>query len=665
MDLPGTFGSQMFTDLTVEDESLEVPAQSGIGARSISPSDLPGAQRVMEKVKDRIAGEPEQFVESVTQNLFDGLVEQYGRLVEETADRGDEGALEELTLIDPQKLGDHSPGDLLDRIDFETWRAEHPSAPLWETVEESVDPEGDAYRLASWALFYALRDLEQRLLDAGAVVSLTTTGIEKDKKLEEFFEEEGYLETLLQRLSADTAGGILAGLQEGQGGDLSLPYIERLLGLDDPNAPTPRPVTPEFDPTPWKGEPPMSEVLADPFANKAVKALREASGKPSDSHEEEWGRDQTGHPIWVEELRGQYEGEVTFKVQAYGEPNPSAIEASMGWKMLGRMDMDTVWLHLYLLAYASAPHRRGDRSVIEIPRRRVEKVFGFRNRNYTVGERAREIKEHVEALQSVFVQFQNVQTHDDKLKFGGDMIATPLWNLQMRAEGEKNLFTGEIGADWHLQAREGIWAEEFLHEHGDQWTPLPKKWFEQIDRRGEPRAQRLAVYLLLQFRINAKNGYRVKTSVQTLLEVCGFDLNRPRTSKERHDLKAKLSSTLDTLGEDYGIEVHDERAHIDHTKGLEFSAWKNRVVQFDPPLEMDRRLFGESTDDSPPLPEVVGDWKPDQIRHLRTELVGESQSDFGDRFGVTKQYISALENGRRTPSIRVQKELDRLQTRFE
>ena len=283
-----------------------------------------------------------------------------------------------------------------------------------------------------------------------------------------------------------------------------------------------------------------------------------------------------------------------------------------------------------------------------------------------IGERARKIKKHVQALQSVFVQFQNLERHGDKVNFGWDMTAVPLWNLKMRGEGEKDRSTGEVEADWYLKAKEGIWAEEFLHKHGDQWTPLPKEWFEQIDRRGEPRAQRLAVYLLFQFRINAENnGYRVKASVQTLLEICGFDLNRPRTSKERNELKSKLSSALDTLGEDYRVEVHDESVHIDHTRGLEFSAWKNRVVQFDPPPEMDRRLFGESTEGSAPLPEVAGDWKPAQIHHLRTELAEESQSDFGERFGVSKQYVSALENGRRTPSIRVRKELDRLQNRFE
>lgn len=293
MKLPGTFRSQMATGLTVEEESLKVPARSEIATRSISPSDLPGAQRLMGKAKDRIAEEPEQFVESVTQNLFNGLIEKYARLAEEAANSGDGETLEELTLVEPQKLGDHPPEDLLGGIDFETWRAEHRSAPLWGTVEESVNPKQDADRLASWVLFYALRHLEQRLLDTGAVVALTTSGIGKDKKLRELFEEEGYMGILLQRLSADTAGGILAGLQEGQGGDVSLPYIERLLGLDIPSAPSPRPVTPEFDPTPFTGEPPMAEVLADPFANKAVKALRGASGKPSDSYEEEWGRDET------------------------------------------------------------------------------------------------------------------------------------------------------------------------------------------------------------------------------------------------------------------------------------------------------------------------------------------------------------------------------------
>jgi DNA-binding XRE family transcriptional regulator len=337
----------------------------------------------------------------------------------------------------------------------------------------------------------------------------------------------------------------------------------------------------------------------------------------------------------------------------------------MGWQMLDRMDMDTVWLNLLLLSYATATHRRGERPVIRIGRRTVEKVFGYTNGNYTVEERAKKIQRHVEALQSIFVQLQNVQRHGDKLHFRGDMAGgAPLWSLRMVAEGEKDLFSGETVADWYLEAREGMWATEFLHNHGNQFTPLPKDWFQQIDRRGSRNyAQRLAVYLLFQFRINSENDARVTCKAETLLNVCGEDLSAERDRHRRSELKQCLSNALDTLARDYGIKVHARQIHKDHTSGMDFNTWRNRKAVFDPPAEIEGRIFKQGDQSAPLLPEVAGDWRPDQIRHLRKEILGEAQSDFGDRLGVSKQYVSQMERGVDAPSTKIRKRLDGLQTR--
>lgn len=474
-------------------------------------------------------------------------------------------------------------------------------------------------------------------------------------------------EVIIQRFVHDVPRGLEDTLREAFDGIPSPVEIESLLGVgaNSGSAPVPRPETEEMDPEPFRGDPPIASLLADPFSTITEKVVREADGKPGPICKGEWGEDSTGHPVRVEQLGNPYEGRATFKVRAFGEPDPTAVEASMGWKMLDRMDMDTVWLHLLLLAYASATHRRGARPVIRIKRRTVEKVFGFHNRNVTKTGRAKKIQKHVQALQSIFVRLQNVKRHGRKLHFRGDMTSgAPLWGLRMIAEGQQDLFTGETVADWHLEAREGMWAEEFLHEYGDQWAPLPKEWFQKIDRRGSRNyAQRLAVYLLFQFRINAGNGNRVVKKVQTLLKVCGEDMTRSRSSKHRSELKRCLSNALDTVERDYGIQVHAGRAHMDKTKGMDFEAWKNRSAAFDPPPSMDGHLFQNAEGEAPPLPDVAGDWQPNQIRHLRTEVLDETQPELGSRLDVSKQYVSQLERGTSQPSTRVRKILDRLQAR--
>lgn len=647
---------------------------------------LPENEEFVQALEESLERAGDTFQKSVafhlTAHLFQRVEEWLTKIEEEGLAEEERKALRESRLFDVEddsvsvtKTAVESISKLeeeLEKVSELELEDSAPPTPIFEAVGSFME-EQKWSRWAEWAashvMYWAARDLNRDLEEQG----IDPEAMEQsdwDRRFNQRLTSSGetYFADAFKIITAELANVATDGLKKAtDDGTLSLLQVERLLGLGDEEAPAPRPETEEMDPDPFQGDPAMTSLLANTFSSTTERVLREAEGEPAPTYEGEWGEDSTGHPIRVEQLGNPYEGRATFKVQARGEPDPTAVEASMGWKMLDRMDMDTVWLHLLLLGYASATHRRGDRPVIRIPRRTVEKVFGYRNDNYTMEERAKKIRRHVEALQSIFVQFQNLRRHGDKLHFRGDMTSgAPLWGLRMVAKGQQDLFTGETVADWHLEAREGMWAEEFLHNHGDQWAPLPKEWFEQIDRRGSRNfAQRLAVYLLFQFRINAKNGNRVEKSAQTLLQVCGEDMSRSRSSKRRSELKRCLSNALDTLERDYGIQVHAGRVHMEETKGMGFDTWKKRVAAFDPPPSMDGRLFQNAEGEAPPLPDVAGDWKPNQIRHLRTEVLDETQPELGSRLDVSKQYVSQLERGTSEPSARVRKVLDRLQARHE
>ncbi len=423
--------------------------------------------------------------------------------------------------------------------------------------------------------------------------------------------------------------------------------------------------TPEFAPDPFQGDDEVTFVAADPFSSAAGRALVETpDGAVSGDNEGEWGSDSTGHPIRVEQLRGQYSGRVTFRVQAYGETDPTAVDAEMGWAMLQEMDMGAVWLHALLLAHASAPGRRGERKQIRIPRKRLERLLGFRSRNATKWERAEQIKEYMDQLRSVFVQFQNVERHGDRLRFRHEMNATPLWSARMVAEGEKDLFSGQEWSDWHLEAREGMWAEEFLHEHGDQWAPLPKEWFEKIDRRGSDWGQRLAVLCLFLFRANREQGGRVNLSASRMLRACGVDLEAERDKDERYDLKQRLSSALDDLHYRYGMDVQDGDVNTSKIEGRSYwTTWKNQTVTIDPPEKIDRNLLSEGKPERAPLPDSKpGRWGKREINALLNEL-GWTQKRLADRLPVSTQSVSHYVNDRRAPTDEVRRALDRIEAR--
>jgi DNA-binding transcriptional regulator YiaG len=212
-----------------------------------------------------------------------------------------------------------------------------------------------------------------------------------------------------------------------------------------------------------------------------------------------------------------------------------------------------------------------------------------------------------------------------------------------------------------LKAKEGVWGSEFLHNHGDQWAPLPKEWFDQIDRRGKDWTQRLAVALLFLFRINAKRGGVVKLSAGKMLEVCAAGTGGRKQRKTER--KRRLSASLDALRDRYGIGVQAGRVHIRHTKNMPSEDWKRRVATFTPPDSIDGELLRNESDGRPPLPKVKGgDWTKDQIKRLRADL-GWSQTEMADFLDVSQGYVSQLESGRSKPSGEKCKLLDRLDSR--
>lgn len=448
-------------------------------------------------------------------------------------------------------------------------------------------------------------------------------------------------------------------------GSLDLFTLELLFGVRETSPPPSRRDTPEFAPDPFQGDDGLTFVAADPFSSAAGRALVETpDGTVSDDNKGEWGSDSTGHPIRVEQLRGQYSGRVTFRVQAHGETDPTAVDAEMGWAMLQEMDMGAVWLHALLLAHASAPGRRGERKQIRIPRTRLERLLGFRSRNWTKWERAEQIKEYMDQIRSVFVQFQNVERHGDRIRFRHEMNATPLWSARIVAEGEKDLFSGQEWSDWHMEAREGMWAEQFLHEDGDQWAPLPKEWFEKIDRRGSDWGQRLAILCLFLFRANREQGGRVTLSASRMLRACGVNLDAERDKDERYDLKQRLSSALDDLYYRYEMPIQDGDVNTSKIEGRSYwTTWKNQTVTIDPPEKIDRNLLSGSKPERAPLPDSrPGRWGKREIKALLNKL-GWTQKRLADKLPVSTQSVSHYVNDRRNPTDEVRRALDRIEAR--
>jgi DNA-binding transcriptional regulator YiaG len=658
-----------------DSESVVLPGEdAGIGDAISTFNELREARRTARQ-NDSLVSALEEVLREGKEHLRRGIIlqallgalEALEEAVERAAENGDPEPFEESALFER----DEEDGEVSAAVDLERkvedWQDEPPAffQDAAETVldEDENSWERRAERAATHVTYWAAQDVNKQFWEEGT----DPESVPEEELVRRFNEQltaEKHFADAVQFLGSEMGGSVAEAIRRTE---LSIVGMERLFGLhedDEDDAPAPRAETLDYDPDPFTGPNETALLLGGKFQNGVRDSLQEADGEPAETHMGEWGRDHEGAPVRVEKLDGggsPYEGRITLKVQADSNADPAEVEAAMGWEILERVDMDTVWLHLLLLAHASAPHRRGERQVMTIPRKRVRNVLGFhRGDGKSVEQRAEEVEQHVKALQSIYVRFQGVKRHGERTRLTNERNATPLWNIQMVEHAD--LFENSVRRDWVLKVKEGLWGEEFLHEwENPQWTPLPKEWFDQIDRRGKDWTQRLAVYLLFHFRRNVENGAVVNLNARTMLDICGADTGgRPQRKTER---KKRLSSALDALRDRYGIGVEAERVHMRHTKGMSTANWKTNSATFYPPEEMSGELFRNESDGCPPLPDVKGNWTKDQIKQLRDDL-GWSQARMAEHLDVSQGYVSQLESGTATPpSDEKCKLFDRLDSR--
>jgi DNA-binding XRE family transcriptional regulator len=631
---------------------------------------LPENEDFVEALARDLRDGKEHLKRAIAISMLEGSLQAFASALGRAEENEDLELFEESALFEENEEGTFVAETDLGEL-MEEWKEEPPEF-FSETAAnflEDTDPWDEwAEWTATHVMYWAAEDVNKELRYLGKNPE-TVSDEEWDRRFNDRLTVEEYFSDAVQILGAELASGVSDRIQEAVAEqELTFVDLEHLLDLhedDEDDAPAPRPETPDYDPDPFTGPNDTALLLSGRFQNGVKDSLLEADGEPAETRMGEWGRDHEGAPVRVEKLDGgnsPYEGRAVLKVQARADADPAEVEAAMGWEILERVDMDTVWLHLLLLAHASAPHRRGERQVMTIPRKRVENVLGFhRGDGKSVKQRAEEVEQHIKDLQSIYVRFQGVRRHGDRTRLTNERNATPLWNIQMLEHAD--LFENSVRRDWVLKVKEGLWGEEFLHEwENPQWTPLPKEWFDQIDRRGKDWTQRLAVYLLFHFRRNVENGAVVNLNAGTMLDICGADTGG--RSQRKTERKKRLSSALDALRDRYGIGVQAERVHMRHTKGMSTENWKTNSATFYPPDEMSGELFRNDSDGRPPLPEVKGgDWTKDQIKQLRDDL-GWYQTDMAEFLDVDQSYVSQLESGKATPpSDRVCKLLDRLDSR--
>ena len=404
---------------------------------------------------------------------------------------------------------------------------------------------------------------------------------------------------------------------------------------------------PNPSPIPFDPATGLADTPSDSFTLANIIGLMRAKGDPSKQREGEWTEDNFGRPVYRYRISGPPWGGMG-QLSVVEE-----VETQQAWKMLEEGDLDAVTLYFLYLAYASDTGRRGGiDEPFRIDKQTVFHALGLHRRtDMSVKEKVKRIIKLNSYLRSFQIQLNRVSYNGERVRT--DAISPAyLWDTYVRGLREDDFFGEPQWGNFWIEGREGAWAYEFLHSErgGRQWTALPIRILEDIDRRSEwPR--RILFHSLLMFRIN-RGGFTRKA--QELLRWCQCD---PSTlgRRKRSRRKKKLLNALDELKE-LGFQIEDARLRI---KGRPFDEWLSERAEIHPPEEMGQKKYlggNGKPKITAPREEV---WTGQQIRALRKH-VGETQADFAARFGLKGPMISLWENGHETPKPAHEKTLDNI-----
>ena len=413
---------------------------------------------------------------------------------------------------------------------------------------------------------------------------------------------------------------------------------------------------------------------------------------------EQWTEDNYGAPVYVHETEGKHlHGRTYYTIilpSTDAEP-ANVVNAELAWDIQKRFGIDTAWLHVMLCAYASDRWRTdkpdyGRAFVIE--REQVIRALGIPN--VSREEQDRRAMERILALRSINVQridLDPVYIKGDKALFNfARMRPHELWNITVRECGQMYWDFGGPHVPkyqtWQLVGREGLWATAFLDGPASlrQLGWLSPEQFEVLDRRdGRASPWPHQLTFELAFRNRFRQGKPVTMSNADIIVLCGGN-TAPATRRERYDTRIRVENALLAV-ERYGCKP-------------DFSEWPRELWPVPTPEEMDAADEAVNDDgaDASSRAMTRGYWnewlqcrtiftmpaavalanavhrelpapkpKPaaltgEEVRRLREER-GLTQGALAEALGVTQQFVSSVERGRRSLNARQQKRLRSLQ----
>ena len=413
---------------------------------------------------------------------------------------------------------------------------------------------------------------------------------------------------------------------------------------------------------------------------------------------EAWKQEDYEQPMYVHRTEGrELQGYTlyTIIVPTTADEEPAGVVTTeLAWDMQKRFGVDTAWLHMMLCAYASdryKPDLPGYGKYFAIDREQIIRTLGIPK--VSRAEQDARARSHIEALRSINVEridLDPIYIKADKAWFNFARLERHgLWDINVHECGQlywdvggNNLTRGET---WQLKGREGLWATVFLTGQDSlrQLGWLSPEQFKSLDRRdGRTSPWPHILTIELAFRTRFLRGNPVRLTNEDVIRLCGGNV-AATTRRECYDTRIRVENALQAVeGYDcvpdfsewpcelWPVPTPEEMNAADEAVNDDGADASSRVM---PRGYWNKWLHCRTTFTMPaavalanavhrelPAPKPKPALTGEDVRRLR-EAQGMTQGAFADLLGVTQQFISSVEKGKRVLKAQQQKQLRAIQ----
>lgn len=388
-----------------------------------------------------------------------------------------------------------------------------------------------------------------------------------------------------------------------------------------------------------------------------------------------WKEDDGGRPIY------EHLGSKGGVIHAYPDPRTGELDTEALWGQVAKYDPFTADVALAL--FAQMTEGQGDATKhpmltpVTVTADRIADYKGFKRYGFERTIFREKVADSMRLLADMKFHVHRWPGSDPdkggKWNSEGVTWETRLFDVERVYSGQQTLFKEASRPVIGWSVRAGHWAYHFLNAAGRVWISKISRVLIELDHRENRPAFLLAkkVGELISFLpsfADPKKRKSIRYTIQVLLQDIG---ELPDEEHRPHHWAGQtleaFNSAVQTLIESKIFLRVDwpegfAPGSADRAKGW-LEKWLNSTITFYPPdAPPELAAKPKRTKISKKLPKA----KPDQwgakdgeeLRRLRAER-NIHQADLAEELGVARPYLSQIESGRRVPSAKLQKAIQK------